>query len=214
MTDFAGWPAHTHDWFAELEANNTTNWFTDNRNRYDEIEAATRGLLEQWQADGGGETKIFRLRRDARFSKGQPPFKTHHQAGIMRPNGIVESFTIDAHSITTSIGHPMWDKHQLAAARTALTDPTAAVALRRVLNEAIDNGLDVDEPELKRPISGLDENHPHPDLTRHKHLVVTQTEHRPDWLADDQSAKVLADFADRAAPVLDWLNQHVGPPAT
>ena len=126
MSDFTGWPTHTHDWFAELEANNTTDWFNANRGRYDEIETATRALLDRWHADGGGETKIFRLRRDARFSKGQPPYKIHHQAGIMRPDGIVESFTIDARGITTSIGHPMWDKHQLATARTALADPTIA----------------------------------------------------------------------------------------
>jgi uncharacterized protein (TIGR02453 family) len=214
MTNFAGWPTHTHDWFTELEANNNTDWFNEHRASYDEIEAATRALLDQWEAEGGGETKIFRLRRDARFSKGQPPFKTHHQAGIMRPSGIVESFTIDADGITISIGHPMWDKRQLAAARTALADPDVATALHDSLRQAAAHGLDVDGRELKRPIGGLPPDHPYPDLTRHKHLQLTVTHQQPGWLTNHQAKTVLGDFATTATPVAQWLTKYVGPPAT
>jgi uncharacterized protein (TIGR02453 family) len=214
MTDFEGWPAHTHDWFSELEANNNTEWFNEHRASYDEIEAATRALLDQWEAEGGGETKIFRLRRDARFSNGQPPFKTHHQAGIMRPNGIVESFTIDSNGITISIGHPIWDKHQLTAARAALAEPGTASALHDALRHAAAHGLDAEGRVLKRPIGGLPEDHPHPELTRHKHLELTVTHEQPDWLTNQHAQAVMADIATTATPVVQWLTKYVGPPTT
>lgn len=209
---FTGWPTDTQDWFTRLEANNNPDWFARNKRGYDAVEAATRALLQSWQADGGGDVKIFRLRRDARFSRGQAPFKTYHHAGVMRPDGIVESFIIDAHAIAISVGHPSWDTQQLARARAALRDPKAAVALHEALGHADRAGLPVSRAQLKTPLRGLPADAPHPELTRHKHLTVTARIERPAWLASaDASGEIRARF-DAARPVSDWLNAHVGPP--
>jgi uncharacterized protein (TIGR02453 family) len=91
---------HLFDFLAELEKNNTRDWFNTNKYRYieyvrepmlDFIEALGKPLLEISEcfvADprrSGGS--MFRIYRDTRFSKDKTPYKTHvsmqlrHEAG-------------------------------------------------------------------------------------------------------------------------------------
>lgn len=203
------WPSFTFDWFAELEANNDKEWFDANKDRYRRIEDASRSLLDHIAELHGGEPKIFRLRRDSRFSQDQPPYKTTHRAGLRRPDGIVQWIDIDATGITVAIGHPVWDKEQLAAARAALSEPTIAGELAEALAEVAAVGFSVDPPELQRPIKGLAEDHPHPDLTRHKHLAASRHHERPGWISDGDVWTRITDDWLAARPIVEWLVRHV-----
>lgn len=210
------WPPHTFDWFAELAANNHKAWYDANKAAYAEIEAASTEVLNTLaEGDGpaaGADVKVFRLRRDARFAKGQPPYKTEQRAGLMRPDGVVWWFDLDAAGVTLAVGQPQWDKPQLAAARAALADPATAAALLDALGTVTDAGLALDEPELKRPLKDLPDDHPDPDLTRHKHLTVSRRLDRPGWLLRPGAADRLSAAWAAAEPLAHWLADHVGPP--
>lgn len=70
----------------ELAANNTRDWFAENKGRYEEevkvpalrfIEAFAgplRGISPHFHA---GPRSLFRIHRDTRFSKDKSPYKTH-----------------------------------------------------------------------------------------------------------------------------------------
>lgn len=211
-TTVAGWPSDTPTFFAELAADNRKNWFDANTTRHRAIEEATRAFLDSSAADGD-TVKVFRLRRDARFSKGQPPYKTELRGGIMRADGAVEWIDLSATGVTISAGHPVWDRDQLAAARAAFADPTAARALATALDEVRAAGLALDPPELKNPARGLSEDHPDPEVTRHKHLAVSTLVASPPWLSSARAGEEIRRWWSAAAPLRTWLGDHVGPPA-
>lgn len=205
------WPADTAEWFAELERNNDTEWFAGQKDRYAAIEAATVAFLES-VADDGGSVKVFRLRRDARFAQGQPPFKTEQRGGHMADDGLVRWLDISEEGIRSSIGHPMWDRGQLARARAALSRPDLARSLERAIAAATSAGLELDEPELKKPLRDLDPEHPHPDLTRHKHLALGTWHPAGAWMSKPGAFDRVASSWTAASAVADWLAEHVGPP--
>ncbi len=204
------WPTHTHTFFAELEANNTTSWYVEHKDEYASIELATKQFLAAEVERTAGESKIFRLRKDARFSKGQPPFRTEHVAGIRRPGGEVHSFRIDADGIAISVGMPVFEKPQLEAYRRAVSDPATATSLHQIVEDAAGAGFDLDDPQLKRPLRDLAEDHPHPDLSRHKSLQVSRFEARPAWLFTADAFDRIRAAWQAAGPLDDWLREHLG----
>lgn len=209
MTDFHGWPDNTFDYFSELASNNNRDWYDANKTTLHAIETASRAVLAK--VDPNGEVKIFRLRRDARFAKDQPPYKTTHRAGIMLASGIVQWVDISADGITISTGQPAWDKHQLQHFRTAVADNEHATTLASALESARSAELRVDEPELKKPLRHLNEDHPHPDLSRHKHLTISSHHHPGTWITTNAAVETLNNCWTGAAPATKWLATHVGP---
>lgn len=205
------WPAHTFEWFAELERNNNAEWFANQKERYAEIEQATTRFLESIGTHDGS-IKVFRLRRDARFARGQPPLKTEQRGGHMAHDGLVRWIDLSAEGIRASVGHPMWDRGQLARARNALIRPDLAASLHRAIATATLAGLELDEPELKKPLRDLDPEHPHPDLTRHKHLALGTRLPAGTWLSKPGAFDRVATSWTAAGDVAAWLAEHVGPP--
>ncbi|MEM8904845.1 MAG: DUF2461 family protein [Actinomycetota bacterium] len=195
-----------------MERNNTTEWFDTNRSGHDEIEDASRRFLTRLaERVGPGEPKVFRLRRDARFAKGLPPYKTGHRAGLLGEDGIVRWVDITSAGLSAAIGQPVWDRGQLGRARTALSDPDVALELSAAFEAAAAVGCRLSDPELKRPLAGLVGDHPAPQLTRHKSLVVRLAPDG-DWRRPGAFDRVAEAMAGPSG-VVGWLVDHVGGPS-
>lgn len=80
---FDGFPKEYIDFLWELRMNNNTEWFSENRDRYNNLLKAPMKLFAEEAADmlnsmGMGETffpSISRANRDIRFSKDKSPYK-------------------------------------------------------------------------------------------------------------------------------------------
>ena len=80
-------PADTFPFLTELKANNNREWFNDQKPRFkvlhDELLDFIDALIGQMMpydpllAGVRAQDCLFRLHKDARFSKGQAPYKTH-----------------------------------------------------------------------------------------------------------------------------------------
>lgn len=85
MTDrFARLIPDARAFLTELSANNTRDWFTTRKSRYEaDLKAPALALLEEGAqaiARITGQmphTKLFRPHRDVRFSKDKTPYHTH-----------------------------------------------------------------------------------------------------------------------------------------
>ncbi len=203
------WPAHTHDFFAGLEANNSKDWYDAHKAEYKPIEEASAAFLASEAERTGGETKIFRLRKDARFSKGQPPFRTEHLAGIRRPGGAVHSYRIDATGVEVSVGIPIFEKAQVTAYRTAIAEPSNAATLHVITEDLASKGFELGDPDLKKPLCDLPDGHPHPNLSRHKSLQFTHRNEQPAWLVGEGAQNRIRTLWSMAEKLDDWLHTHV-----
>jgi uncharacterized protein (TIGR02453 family) len=84
----------TLDFFSELRANNTREWFQDHKKRYDLALNEFRALVAAWHAglsahypdiaDNDPKKAIFRIYRDVRFSTNKAPYKDHLGASLCK----------------------------------------------------------------------------------------------------------------------------------
>lgn len=208
---FVGWPANTYEWLAELAENNNKPWFTDNRATYDQMRSTSMSFAENLASRLGseGEVKVWRIHKDARFSKGGDPYKVTHDFGVF-DNGWMDGMRIESTGVTVALGSYAWSKEQLVRYREAVVDAKKATELVQGLAQAADAGFGLDEPELKRPLKDLPEDHPDPDLTRHKGLFLTKSYPKsPKWIFKPAALDRVADDAASVPLLRAWMKANV-----
>ncbi|MCK5469188.1 MAG: DUF2461 domain-containing protein, partial [Cyclobacteriaceae bacterium] len=82
------------DFFRQLNANNSRQWFNENRKWYElAVREPFKDLIDELlpeikKLDEGihmeSKEALFRVNRDLRFSQDKPPYKTHMAAGFSR----------------------------------------------------------------------------------------------------------------------------------
>ncbi len=163
---------------AELKANNSRDWFAQNRAAYDTfVKAPAKGFAAEMTHALGAltgrehDSKIFRINRDIRFSKDKTPYNAHiHMA--FTPRGLTGTppmwfFGVSPEALSLGCGVFQYDKAGLTAFRTAMAGPQGAelLALSQRLRDA---GVRIGEPALKRVPPGFDKDHPHAEALRRK----------------------------------------------
>jgi uncharacterized protein (TIGR02453 family) len=192
MSPFDGFPKDFFSFFNELKKNNNRNWFASNKARYIESVVHPMGdyilsiapYLEHispfYNADPkphGGS--MFRIYRDARFSKDKSPYKTHaachfrHRAGR---DAHAPGFYLHIETDHVSIGGGIWrpPSKQLGQIREFIADNPAAwgkltksVAVRKI------GGIKGDS--LKRPPRGYTAEARHlEDLKRKSFFLMAE----------------------------------------
>src|SRR5215211_4026313 len=79
---FTGFPLEGIEFFRELSAHNTREWFLAHKDVYERacrapMQALAAALEPRW-----GAARISRINRDVRFARGRPPYKTYIAAGV------------------------------------------------------------------------------------------------------------------------------------
>ncbi|MGN6693146.1 MAG: DUF2461 family protein, partial [Aquihabitans sp.] len=72
-TTFRGWSETAFDFYRQLEAENTREWWLEHKATYDAAVRAPFDLLSEQVADEFGPLHVFRPNRDTRFSKDKTP---------------------------------------------------------------------------------------------------------------------------------------------
>src|SRR5947209_3081103 len=87
-TRFTGWPKSALVFFQGLKRDNSKTYFEAHRSVYErDVREPMEALLAEMERDlgPGGETKIFRLNRDLRFTPDKRPYKEHLGAYVSSP---------------------------------------------------------------------------------------------------------------------------------
>ncbi|MEX0284465.1 MAG: TIGR02453 family protein [Paracoccaceae bacterium] len=161
----------------ELAENNSKEWFTTNKLRYDDkLKDPALALLDvisaQWGAEIGVplKPKLFRAHRDVRFSKDKTPYHTHLHLLWAEEDGPGWFFGISPDYVTAGGGRMGFDKDALELWRASVDGPKGT-ELAEVLSRFEGR---IDEPELKRVPAPYDKDHPQSDLLRRKSLTLWQ----------------------------------------
>lgn len=158
----------------DLAANNTREWFTENKARYeDQLKTPALALLDVLSADLGKlseepvKTKLFRPHRDVRFSKDKTPYHTHLHM-LWSGGGMNWFLGIAPDYISAGAGVFAFDKAMLPLWRELVDRDGHKMAPALAALQA--KGARLGEPELKRVPAPFDKDHPHGDLLRRKGL--------------------------------------------
>lgn len=151
----------TLKFLADLKKNNNRDWFEKNRNRYEDARADVAAMVEQFLkafakhepslAGLSAKDCLFRIYRDARFSKNKSPYKTNMGAYIS-PGGkkaVAPGYYLHIEPGGSFIAGGMW--------------MPPAEELRKIRQEIDYNGKDLKKilssKAFKSCYDGLDEEH-------------------------------------------------------
>ena len=194
MMQFNGFPKDFFKFFDELKKNNNRDWFAANKPRYFESVVQPMGdyivsiaphlqrISPFYKADPrphGGS--MFRIYRDARFSKDKTPYKTHaachfrHEAGR---DAHAPGFYLHIETDRISIGGGIWrpPAKQLGLIREFIADNPSAWE-KLVKSAAIRKMGGVQGDSLIRPPRGYNPDAKHiEDLKRKSFFLMSNTD--------------------------------------
>jgi uncharacterized protein (TIGR02453 family) len=199
---FLGFGPEAFWWFDGLERDNSREYFQRTRELY---EREVRGQLEELLLElGGGETKVFRQHRDLRFTRDTRPYKerTYGIAGRLYVQ-------LSARGLYVGTGYYRVEPDQLERYRAAVDDDAAGPELEAALKQS---RLDVAGESLKTAPRGYPRDHARIELLRRKQLIVGRSLPAGGGITRDPALRLARGVRKSSAPILAWLDEHVGTP--
>src|SRR6266702_4588253 len=207
---FTGWPAEAVEFYEGLEADNTKAYWTAHKPVFEAmVHAPMAALLADLEPEFGAG-RIARPYRDVRFSADKSPYKAAIYA-TFETGGYVR---FSAAGLTAALGYYMMAPDQLDRYRRAAAGDAPGTALAGIVAGLTAGDIRVDGTQnLKSAPRGYPADHPRIDLLRHKGLIAWRDWPAAAWLGTARARTRVVDFLRTAAPLQDWLDEHVGPPA-
>ena len=205
--------------FEELKENNNREWFHENKPRYDLLKKDFDQFVSKMIVAVGSIDKdvaylepkdcVFRIYRDTRFSKDKTPYKLNTGA-----------FLVKGGKNSGSAGYYLHIEAgaSFLAGGIYMPSPDVLKKIRNSIYENIDEFLDIvnnknfikhfgkidDESKLKTPPKGFDKAHPHIELLKNKHFIVSHTINDKQLL-DKKNAGLILDGFKAMQPLLVYL---------
>lgn len=204
---FDGFRPAAFAWFAGLEADNTKEYFSAHRGEYDaEVRGPLTALLEELAGDA--PVRLSRPNRDLRFSPDKSPYKTRCYGTI---DGLLYA-ELARDGLFAGTGAYSLSPAQLARYRAAVDAEESGHTLVDIVSTLESDGIETFGAVLKTAPRGFTTDHPRAELLRHK-LLIAGARIVPDdsgGLARDAALDHLRDTWTACAPLLAWLDEHVG----
>lgn len=208
---------------SDLAENNSREWFTHNRSRYDDTVAQVLALTDEVIKEiSSFDTSIaylqpkdclFRIYRDIRFSPDKRPYKTHFGVYMAKNGGRKSKFSgyylhLEPGNCVVSSGIWCPEPNEIKHIRSVID--TEYQELREILGSPdfikFYNGEITVYELLKRPPMGYPADHPAIEWLKMKQWVVTH--HFPDnMLVSDKLIPHIVSAMRTVKPYSDWCNR-------
>ena len=208
---FSGWPAEATAFLAELAADNTRTFWTENAHRYRALLLEPTRALAVALTPEFGPPRVFRPYVDRRFRPNADPYRTDTGITVAGPGGTPYVAVLSAQGLAVQVGHQVFDAGQLRRYREAVAGPpgealdAVLAALRR--DDLVPDGV----PALAGRPRGYPADHPRLSLLRWRGLHVDCAWSAGEWLGTEEPLRRVAAAWRAARPLADWLEAHVGP---
>ncbi len=206
----AGIPADAVAFYAELEANNTKEWWAANKERYERSVREPFSAMTDALADEFGEARVFRPYRDVRFTRDKTPYKTEQGAIASGPEGTGYYVRVGADGLTTGGGYMHAMPDQVARYRAAVDTDSTGDQLTGILDTLRRKGFQIGGETLATRPKGVAADHPRLELMRHKSLIAWRDRGTPAWMSTGSVVRHVRDDWRAIGPMVDWIREHVG----
>ena len=224
MSGLPGFPAETQAFLRELRENNTREFFTANRARFDEVikapaldwVAAMGARLRTLDPDivvdtrTNGSGSLMRWMRDTRFSKDKSPYKVniammwwHGSGKKMQHPGFGMQITPDEAGIMA--GMFQFPKPMLQAYRQAVVDDELGEALVEAVRQVEATGYSVSGLHYKTTPRGYAKDHPRVELLKYNNLHAGTHDISPSTIVSAQMIDECFERFVKLAPIHHWL---------
>ncbi len=224
MSDFPGFPAETQQFLRELRANNTREFFTANKPRYDEfvkapalqwvsamgerLKTLDSEIVVDTRANGSGS--LMRAARDTRFSKDKSPYKVNVAMMWWRGRGKKMQHPAFGMQITPDeaglmVGMFHFPKPMLAAYRQAVLDEGLGERLVALGKEISAAGCQLSGSHYKTAPRGFDKNHKRVEWLRYNNLHAGTHDIPPSLITRPELIDHCFERFAKLAPILHWL---------
>lgn len=191
-------PTDATAFLSDIADDNTPEFFAAHRHRHAEALDAPMRALAAALTEEFGPIRVLRAQRNRRFRPDLPPYRT--DAGIVGAAG--RALLLSATTFTVSAGPWRFDPGQRRRYRAAVGDELAVLL----------DGWELTSPALTGLPRGVRSDAPHLRLLRLDGLQVARSWPVGAWLTTGAPLERVRDTWRAAAPVLAWLDEHVGEP--
>lgn len=209
-----GLPPGLFSFFADLEEQNTREFWQLNRRRWEvEVRDPFRALLHQLAQDFPS-MRMFRPHRDVRFARDKAPYRT--SAGAVSPSdtmgGPVYYLEASASGLAAGYGAMAMSPDELRRFRAAIDSDDAAREFEKVLISLDAQSVPVTSgahPPLRTAPRGYPIDHPRIELLRWKGVAAVREWPRAAWMSTPGAAERIRSTYRAADPLRRWIEQHV-----
>lgn len=201
---FTGLPHASVDFYAALEEDNSREFWTVNRARYERDVRRPMTLLAEALEEEFGPARLFRPNRDVRFSADKSPYKTHQGAyvGVAARTGWYAEVSADGFRLGGGCYH--MEPERLAAYRAAVDGPRGA-ELERIVDGLRADGWEVGGEALRTAPRGYARDHARISLLRHKALTAMRWIEDADVVTTPLLVDEVAQHWRAVRPLVEWL---------
>jgi uncharacterized protein (TIGR02453 family) len=207
---FAGIPAEAFDFYQALAADNSKTFWAEHK---DEYLTAVREPLQAIGAelsDEFGEPHLYRPYRDIRFSKDKTPYKDHQGMFTESRNGLGWYAQVSVSGLMVAGGWYMSTPEQVSRYRGVVAG-AGGDELAALIATLRQSGFAIDGQRLKTRPRGVEPDHPHVDLLRHRSLYVHREWEPAAWMGTRRVVTRIRESWQGMTPLLHWLADAVGP---
>ena len=212
MSTFEGIPVATAAaFYAELEENNTRDWWQAHSNVYQEsVKEPLAALLARLEPQFG-PCKIFRPNRDIRFSQDKSPYKTAQGAFASFQEGVGYYLQLSADGLLVGGGYHSHSPAQLARYRNSVDATGTGEQLQHIVEAIAAAGFTVEGETLKTVPRGFPREHPRAELLNHKSLSASVALGQPDWLSSPDAEQEITRLWTKLRPLVDGVGRNAAP---
>lgn len=210
---FRGFPAHVFSWFAGLEQDNSREYFSATRERYEtDVRGGLHALLDELSRTFGGSAHVFRQQRDLRFTADRTPYKSRTY-GLLTGSDRASAglyAELSSQGLYAGSGYHRLARDQLERYRGAVADDATGAMLAETIAGARESGLEVVGASMKGPPRGFARDHPRLELLRHTALIGGLRLPGRGGIGRAAALDHVAGTWQAAQPLTSWLDDHVG----
>jgi uncharacterized protein (DUF2461 family) len=204
---FTGWPSDATAFLTEIEADNTREFWEANAHRHARsVQAPMRALAAELEPEFG-PIRVLRAHRNRRFRPEAPPYRTDAGGVATSPGGSALTVVLSATALTATAGHWRFDPGQLRRYRVAVLEAPGEELPALLAGHQVDH-----RRSLRGRPRGFKGEHPRMDLLKLIGLQVVTSRPTGPWLCTRDPLEWVRAAWLAAAPVVGWLDAHVGPP--
>jgi uncharacterized protein (TIGR02453 family) len=209
MSAFAGFSPAAVRFYADLESDNTREFWAAHKAVYEsEVREPMLALLDELEEEFG-TAKLFRPHRDLRFSADRTPYKTSQGAYVGSRAGTGWYVRLGADGLVAGGGFRSHGAADVTALRAAVDDEATGPALAEIVAQLRAARFDVEGEQTVRLPRGYDAAHPRAELLRYKSVMVTRSFGTPRWLAGRRTADEVRAAWRAVRPLADWVEANV-----